>query len=336
MLGPLIKKYRQGQNLSQKELYAGIIGERQAIRFEQGAADLKATDFLTVLLRLELDLETVLLKLAPENPQWKVQLAFENLLNTANEKNGAWLAFYQEYREQPEKYLRRLAITAKKNYWVDSDLTPSELAEIRDFYQNLTQPTLKQINYLQILVGLENNSDIWQLFLKHEKFLLNLKDHPAFAVHYRSLCVSFFYLLLFNRQPDQAEACQKHLFAQQLRDDFLQELMTKVRLLQLKIARNEPQAKEDLDQLLATIRQLHLPSGNQLCDAVIDNTRHILQSYGLHQGFTHQEIGAILRFVFQTEKGVKKNMVAYLKQIPDLYETIVKLGKPLTYYLDKY
>lgn len=336
MLGPLIKKYRKGQNLSQKELYTGIIGERQAIRFEQGAADLKATDFLTIMTRLELDLETILLALAPENPQWQAQLAYENLVQNAHEKDKSWLTFYQRYRQRPEKYLRRLAITAKKNYWVDSDLTSDELAEIRDFYQKLTQPTMQQMNYLQTLVSLENSLDPWSLFLKNEKFLLRFKAHPAFAARYRDLCVSFFYLLLFNRQPDQAAACHERLLAQHFSENLEQELMNKVRTQYLKIVRQEPQAEADLYQLLGVMRQLALPRGNRLCDAIIDNTRHILQNYGLHQGYTEREIGAILRFALQTEKVAKKDMVAYLKQIPDLYETFVKVGKPLAYYLDKY
>ncbi|MFD1465424.1 helix-turn-helix domain-containing protein [Lapidilactobacillus mulanensis] len=336
MLGSIIKRFREEQNLTQQELYTGLLSKRQAIRFENGEVDLKANSLLTVMSRLELDLET-LQHLNTEQPKSDdtarsayQQLKFDSL------EDPAPLAFYEQYRNSADPKVKQLAIMAHLKYWLDADLPTEERLWLATYYLDKVSLTIDQLTILLKEVLLLDPMVVESTFQRIADNLARFKFHSDYYRLSKLLLQNrFWYAIEIKALPEARKVLADPMW--QADNPTLNEKMSYLIFQQfVEIADTDSRvAVEQIKQITGTLFVLSPESAQFIQDGYLDTVRHLRQLYGYHVVWSDEEIGVIVRLLESIPKKAKQDLGTYLQGFPGLTAAIAKKGNPLSYYRDK-
>lgn len=298
-LGGLIRDLREARQQTQATLYADLLSRRQAIRFENGENDIKASVLFVVLDRLEIAASDV-----------------QSLMTPSAQASGP--------------LMRALA---RLNLWQDWPLTDEELQAVQQYLFTDSQPALSTLRQISGLVARFEDAFAWrsyeQLWRKAQVHHGEV-DFPQTAL---KICVDAIYAALFGHQSQQAARFLARGLALIAASDLVSGLPIKSRV-QLRflnaIAVNLPQSREAVEAattpFITGLRALGEPL---LADTFVDNRRHILTSYDLHADWSQTELGSTARLLATFQKQVPDfDFEAYVNLLPGLKAALA--GRPLS------
>ncbi|MFD1392471.1 hypothetical protein ACFQ3L_02565 [Lacticaseibacillus jixianensis] len=256
-LGPFIRQLRLTHHLTQHTLYAGLLSERQAVRFEAGDNDIQAERLFTVMSRLAVPLTEL-----------------------------------QPFVPTPAQSPLLKAALTKRAQWADWPLTAAETDAISEYVTGKTPLTLSEIQELSPLLGhfdpsLANNlyENVWQ----------HLQDHQSrqeFKTVASSFCIGALYYALFH-----ANATMCHTYLKRLTRIAPTDLVELIQLrfltaLVSAVPQGADAAYQKTDDLIAGLRAI---GASAMAAALVDNRRHVLTAFGHHARWTPAELGALAR-----------------------------------------
>lgn len=335
MIGPVIKKIREQQGLTQKEVYDHFLSKRQAIRFENGTVDVRARILLSVISILDLDWET-LIYLTDEGvangDKLNSKQQFQSL-QFGSLSNKAPFEFYKKYHTSLDPKLKQLAIMAAVNYWVDADVPEEEKKWLSDYYVNQSSLTINQLEFLIRSVLSVREDLIKDAFRRISSSLSEYGFHSKYSKLKKIFLDREFVYYLLNQKIELA----RNVLNEQMKNKESFDLDGRLRVaiqseyLEIAISDGE-QSKQKVRKLLKTYELLTPENAQYKIDAYLDELRRIRQIYGYHVEWTDAEIGTVIRLLSSVPRTVKKDMTTYIKEIPGLWETLKKKGHPFDYY----
>ena len=300
-VGKLLRAVRLGQGMPQARLYDGLLSQRQAIRLESGHNDLKAELLFPILRRLHLSADE-----------------FAALLE---QEQGAALA---ESKPLPPVLAKALA---EYTAWGDWPLTEAERTAITRYALTAPVTTLAQIEAMIPLIPVfpEQAEKIWRR-------LQVFQGLPRYEQLASSWCHTRLFTLLFmGRQKAATQVVSRWQTLSHLPGDTKQ-----VRLFMTKLTAALPDASAvyaATDPLITAWRNFNEPV---MADGMIDNRRHILSGFNVHDAWRDQEIGAVARLLKAMPKAALADLdtSAYLAKFPGLNEALAQRRATLDDFLE--
>lgn len=298
-LGTLIRDLREARQQTQATLYADLLSRRQAIRFENGENDIKASVLFVLLDRLEVAASDV-----------------QSLLTPAAQASGPLM----------------LAL-ARLNLWQDWPLTEEELQAVQHYLFTDSQPALATLRQISGLVARFEDAFAWR---SYEQLWRKAQAHRSEADYLQTalkICVDASYAALFGQQSQQAARFLNRGLALIASSDLVSGLPVKGRV-QLRflnaIAVNLPQGRAAVEAATTPmITALRALGETLLADTFVDNRRHILTSYDLHLDWSQTELGSTARLLATFQSQVPEfDFEAYMNLLPGLKAALA--GRPLS------
>ena len=298
-LGGLIRDLREARQLTQARLYADLLSRRQAIRFENGENDIKASVLFVVLDRLEVAASDV-----------------QSLITPSAQASGPLM----------------LAL-ARLNLWQDWPLTDEELQAVQQYLFTDSQPALATLRQISGLVDTSEDAFAWRSYEHLWRKGQGQQGQADYAQTALKICVDACYAALFGHQSQQAALFLKRGLALIATADLVSGLPVNGRV-QLRflnaIAVNLSQGRAAVEAattpIITALRALGEPL---LADTFVDNRRHILTSYDLHAEWSQTELGSTARLLATFQRQVPDfDFEAYINLLPGLKAALA--GRPLS------
>lgn len=297
-IGLVLRNLRAAQDITQTKLYHGLLSQRQVIRLEQGASDIKAEILLTVLQRLHISMSDLQALLPP--------------------------ATAEQRRDTPPSVLNRAL--AKVTQWADWPLTDAEIAAIDRFTLTGSTMTLNQIHTLLPLVPVNRYEHLWQ---KMQQFV-HAPDYVKVAYGWCHISIHGY---LFKGDIDSTTKVLRRWNALSLTAN--NDIWTRTYFNKLvAVLPDQDAVYAATNQMIAGWRQLDA----QYADMLMDNRRHALSGCNAHAHWTTAELGATARIFAQLPKSAlaQMNIHAYMQKLPGLTAELQRRGKEIMAFRDCY
>lgn len=334
MLGSTIKNLRENRDVSQTDFYQGLISKRQAIRFEQDEADIKATVLVDVLERLDMGVEE-LADLAELDQIQSPYLEYQKLIKSTKKRQdpvSGLKSYYSKYRFSKNKQLRRLAIQAILQF--DEPLDEQDSKLLIDELFRSDELTIEQFSLF--LTNIEK-------FPEYDKTEIVDKLSKSFdkIIGYDNtdqLVGAYFDTLIKYYLIEKGELAHAKRLLKQQGDSisrFPDEKVTYENWQMLvNLAETKDQAiHQDISQRAQLILLLE---GSKKADQFINERRQVEVKYNLNHQWSTGEIGFVARQLNDLPKGETDVAKEILNSYSGLVAAVQKSGSPISSFLNDY
>lgn len=334
MLGSTIKTLRENRDVSQTDFYQGLISKRQAIRFEQDEADVKATVLVDILGRLDMGVEE-LANLADLKEADLPYHDFQKLVALSKKRQKAapgLRSFYSKYRYSKNKQLRRMAIIAILQF--DEPLEEADAKLLMDELFRTDELTVDQFKlFLQNIAKFAeyDQQEIIDKLSESFETIASYDDTDKLVGDYFDVLASYY--LIDKQELSKAKRLVKSWGEMIERYPDEKVAYENWQLLLQLAETKDTSIHEDISKRAQLILLLE---GSKKADYFINERRLVEITNGITHVWSTGEIGMVARRLNDLPKGETNAAKEILNSYQGLVAAVQKSGQPISSFLNDY